>query len=194
MSEETPAHDLIERIRTGDSQASEQLFSRYAQRLVRLAERQLSRGLAGRLDGEDVVQSALRSFFNRDAQGKFSIDDSTQLWRLLVKITVDKARAKARHHTAQARDVGAEAQGGHDHLAATLARGPSPDEAVVLIDEIDAVLKGLPEIHGDILRRRLEGASVAETATALRVSRQTVYRSLQLLQQRLAKRAPAPSS
>jgi hypothetical protein len=55
-------------VQDGDSAAVEQLFERYAQRLARLADRNLSRKIAGRLDGEDVVQSVFRTFFRRSAR------------------------------------------------------------------------------------------------------------------------------
>src|SRR4051812_45025103 len=90
--------DLVQRFRRGDEEAAALLFRRYALRLTRVAEQHLGRKLAGRLDGEDVVQSVFRTFFRRSAAGEFSIDGSGQLWRLLVQITLCKARAKARYH------------------------------------------------------------------------------------------------
>src|SRR5690348_7387242 len=88
--------ELIQGLQAGDPQAAEEVFARYARRLVRLAEQHLSRRLAARLDGEDVVQSVFRTFFRRAAAGEFRIDSSLHLWRLLVRITVLKARAKGR--------------------------------------------------------------------------------------------------
>src|SRR3712207_1477794 len=99
MNQGEPVARLLERCRSGDQQAAAQLYGRYAQRLVRLAEQHLSRKLAGRLDGEDVVQSVFRTFFRRSAAGEFAIDGSAQIWRLLMKITILKARAKGRFHT-----------------------------------------------------------------------------------------------
>ena len=55
--------ELLARWREGDQQAEEELFSRYTTQLVALARSRLSPKLAGRVDAEDVVQSAYRSFF-----------------------------------------------------------------------------------------------------------------------------------
>ena len=66
---------------------------------------------------------------------------------------------------------------------------PAPQEAAALVDQIDALLTGLPELHAQILERRLQGFSVAEIAEQTEVSRQTVYRVLDLLGERLLKQA-----
>ncbi len=184
-TEDPGSPELLQRLREGDSQAGEELFARYSRRLISLADRQLSQKLAPRLEGADVVQSAFRSFFRRDARGDFQIDASLDLWRLLVKITLTKARAKARHHTTEGRDVGAEMAQGDSAMADLLARSPGPAEAALLGDQIDALLDGLPEQYGSVLRLRLEGHSRIEVASRLGISRHTVRRVLQLLQDRL---------
>ena len=186
--------DLVRRLQEGDSRAVEQLYARYVRQLVRLAERQLGGKLAARLDAEDVVQSAFGSFFRRDARGDFEIGSSLELWRLLVKITLNKTRAKARHHTTEGRDVAAEAAAGETLVAQALARGPRPDEAVAFVDQVEALLCGLPEPYGQILDMRLTGHSVAEIADALGVSRQSVYRVMNLLRQRLQADLAGPGS
>lgn len=191
MDESSPMADLIERLRAGDPQAAEQLFQRYAQRLTHLAEQHLSHKLAGRLDGEDIVQSVFRTFFRRSSQGEFHIDGSAQIWRLLVKITVLKARAKGRYHAAQQRDVAAEFAG-DAWLAEAVAREPGPEEAAALVDQIEALLHGLPPLCCQVLELRLQGHAVTEIAPRLGVSRQTVYRVLGLLQQRLTENIPSP--
>jgi RNA polymerase sigma-70 factor (ECF subfamily) len=190
MDDTPAAGELVERVRAGDPRAAEELFVRYARRLTRLAEEHLSRKLAARLDGEDVVQSVFRTFFQRTARGEFRIDSSSQLWRLLVKITVLKARAQGRRHAADKRDVGAEAAAGGDAwLQEALTREPGPEEAAALVDQVEHLLRGLPALYCHVLEMRLEGHSVADVAARHGVSRQTVYRALELLQRRYAEAA-----
>jgi RNA polymerase sigma factor (sigma-70 family) len=190
MGDPTPVADLLQRFQSGDQEAAGQLFSRYVQRLTRLAEQHLLRKLAGRVDGEDVVQSVFRTFFRRTTAGEFTVDCSAQLWQLLVKITVLKARAKARYHTADKRDAGAEQAGAaEDWLPQVVAHEPGPEQASILVDEIEALLRGLPALHAQVLERRLQGHHVTDIAAALGVSRQTVHRVLNLLQQRLDRAA-----
>jgi RNA polymerase sigma factor (sigma-70 family) len=190
-----PIAELVERLRRGDPQVAAELFTRYAQRLTSLAEQQLSRKLAARLDGADVVQSVFRTFFRRSAAGEFRIDSSVDLWRLLVQITLQKARAYGRHHSADMRDVAAEAPGGGAaSLAHAVAREPGPAEAAALLDQIDELLCGLPPLYCELLQLRLEGHNVCETAARLGVSRRTVHRALQLLRQRLTRNSAPFSS
>lgn len=177
--------DLVRRWGDGDTVAAARLFDRYGQQLTRVAEQYLSRKLAGRVDGEDVVQSVFRTFFRRCTAGEFQIDSSGQLWHLLVKITVLKARAQGRYHSQQKRSVGAEAAPDDAALPEALARDPGPTEAAVLTDLIEAVMDGVPHLYCWVLEYRLRGWNPTEIAQELHISRNTVYRALDLLQQRL---------
>jgi RNA polymerase sigma-70 factor (ECF subfamily) len=189
MPDADPNQDLVERLREGDPLAAEVLFRRYAVRLARLAEQHLNRRVAARVDGEDVVQSVFRTFFQRCARGEFQIDSSEQIWRLLVRLTLRKARAQVRRHLAGKRDGRAEV-GGDEAAFEAVSREPGPAEAAALLDRIEFLLRGLPELFCHVLERRLRGWAVADIAAELAVSRQTVYRALELLQHRLAREEP----
>jgi RNA polymerase sigma-70 factor (ECF subfamily) len=184
MDAETKITDLLPGLAAGDDRAAQAVFDRYSARLVRLADQHLSRKLAGRVDGEDVVQSVFRTFFRRGNEGEFRIDGSAQLWQLLVRITILKARAKARHHTAAMRDAGAERP---DVLGAfdPASREPGPEDAVALVEQVELLLHGLPPLFGQLLGLRLQGQTATDAADELGVSRQTVHRALNLLQDRL---------
>jgi RNA polymerase sigma-70 factor (ECF subfamily) len=189
VSDPNRTPDLAAGLAAGDPAAQAAVFRRYVDRLAHLAEGRLHRRLAGRVDPEDVAQSAFRTFFRRAADGQFRIDSSAQLWGLLARITLREARGEARRHLADKRDAAAEA--GDAPLAGAAARDPDPADAAELVDEIAGLLRGLPDAYGDILGRRLQGESVADVAAALGVSRQTVYRALDLLADRAARRAGA---
>ncbi len=176
----------LTRWQAGDPEAAGLLFANYGKRLTRLAEQHLSRRLAGRVDGEDVVQSVFRTFFRRSAAGEFRIDSTVEIWRLLVKITLLKARATARFHMRTKRDVRAEVDHGEDAwLFEATAVEPGPAEAVALVDQIESLLRGLPPLYAELLDLRLQGIAAEDIGSRLNVSRRTVYRALTLLQQRL---------
>jgi RNA polymerase sigma-70 factor (ECF subfamily) len=175
-----------DRLQQRDPATAEAVFARYAQRLVRVAEQHLSKKLAARIDGEDVVQSVFRTFFRRAEAGQFRIDTSAQLWQLLVRITILKSRAKARYHTAGVRAATAEAGGTSDEFLAQATEGePGPAEAAALVDQIESLLTGLPPEFARVLELRLSGDTVADVARQLGLSRQGVYRMLDLLKDRL---------
>jgi DNA-directed RNA polymerase specialized sigma24 family protein len=54
------------------------------------------------------------------------------------------------------------------------------------VDQVEALLRGLPPLYGQVLDLRLQGHAVVHIADQLHVSRRTVHRALQLLRQRLA--------
>jgi RNA polymerase sigma-70 factor (ECF subfamily) len=190
MASEPTLIELLRRWRDGDADAAGALFDRFARRLTALARANLARQLAPRLDGDDVVQSAFRTFFRRAAGGDLHLDGDGHLWRLLVRITLLKARQKGRFHRAGVRSVDAEADGPEAWLAGAAGREPDPDDAAVLLDEIDAVLHGLPPLYAEILGLRLHGHDVTDVAARLNISRRTVQRALKLLQGRLLGRTP----
>ena len=121
--------------------------------------------LTRRVTGEDVMQSAFHSFFQRTAQDKLQVNNSKELWNLLVTITISKARSASRKHLALKRTVNAElADPQSAWLPFALAKGPSPSEAAILAEQIDLVASDLSEKHQEILSLRMAG-QVAKKAT-----------------------------
>jgi RNA polymerase sigma factor (sigma-70 family) len=192
-----PSSQLLARSRQGDSDASEALFSRYVERLTRLARSRLSRKLAARVDPEDVVQSAYRSFFRLASNGDVHLHQSGDLWRLLARITLRKVCRSARRHLADCRTVDREEAWPTETEAALLAREPSPAEAAALIDELRCALEPLSPAHRRIVELRLQGHEVADIAAAVQRSARTVRRTLaglgEHLEARLIDPAPLPT-
>ena len=144
MADETSRH-LLERWREGDQQAATELFERYANRLIGLAQRHLNERLGRRLDAEDVVQSVFNSFFVRTRDGAFILEESGELWRLLVTMTLNKLDDQIRHHTADKRNVTQENHFSsedslHGLSAGLLAREPSPEQAAALAEMVQQIL------------------------------------------------------
>ena len=185
-SEDALRESLPARLERGESQAMQDLFDRYSQRLEQIATKNIQAALKRRFDGEDVVQSVFRTFFRRQKEEKLRIEHSEQLWRLLVRITLCKTRSRARQHTAGRRDARADKAIGADWEL--LARAPSPQDAIALSEEVDAVLEGLPVRAGEILSKRFEGETKSDIAKQLNLSRQTIHRILKLVETRLTER------
>jgi hypothetical protein len=154
--------------------AAEQIWLRYVERLVRLAERRLSPALRRRVDPEDVLQSMYASFCARQRNGEYELADRNDLWCLLARITANKVAGTAIRHRRKRRDVRAEhvdalQAGGEDgeRAAIDLLRDarPTPEEAVQLTEEVQARLAALAdETLRDIARWKLAGFTDQEIA------------------------------
>jgi RNA polymerase sigma factor (sigma-70 family) len=184
---------LLAQWRNGSQQAAEELFRRYVDRLMALARGRLSEQLARRIDPEDVVQSAYRSFFVGAREGRFAVERGGDLWRLLVAITLHKLKDQVDRHTADKRSVAAEqALGNQQGLPGIqpqlLSREPSPLEALSLWDEVEQMLRQLDPMARQLLEMRLQGYNLEEIAAALRCSERTVIRVLKRIKQQLEER------
>jgi RNA polymerase sigma factor (sigma-70 family) len=168
--------DLLALLHGGDEAAAEEVFQRYAQRLTDLARGRLSARLATRVDAEDIVQSAWRSFFVAARAGRFRLESGGDLWRLLVEVTLHKLYRQAARHRAQRRTIQRE-EPGRD-IAQAAAQAPTPDEAAAAADELEAVLEQLPERGRQALALRLQGYEMEEIAGQLGASERTVRRAL----------------
>src|SRR5262249_40134414 len=147
MSEET--HTLLARWRDqNDERAAEELFQRYVARLIALVRRRISGRLGRRLDAEDVVQSAWRSFFVRVRDGRIEVQPGNALWQLLATITLHKMGTHLQRHTAGKRSIAREEEHGpKDSLCLVpvevVARDPAPEEELALQEELEIGLAPL---------------------------------------------------
>ncbi|MBL8798141.1 MAG: sigma-70 family RNA polymerase sigma factor [Planctomycetia bacterium] len=173
--------DLVTRWRQGDQAAAKGLFDRYVARLMELVRSRLSAKLAQRIDPEDVVQSAYRSFFAGARQGHFELRQGGDLWRLLVATTLHKLHDQVKRHQAARRSVQAEEpRGATDGAAgAAASREPSPLEAAAVVDTLEAVMRQLEPAERRMLELRLQGYNLDEIGVEVRCSRQTVRRVLE---------------
>jgi RNA polymerase sigma factor (sigma-70 family) len=188
---DVPSAELLARCRH-DPAAADELFRRYAERLTQLARSRLSRKLQARVDAEDVVQSAYRSFFVLARDGAVILQQSGDLWRLLVRITLRKVYRNARRHRADCRSVDRE-QPWSEEDAAALAREPTPAEAAALVDELHSLLAPLGAVQRRIVELRLQGHEVDDIAAAVERSPRTVRRTLAALGEELEQRLREPA-
>jgi RNA polymerase sigma factor (sigma-70 family) len=186
--------ELLTRYLKGDDRAAEEIFERYIDRLTRLARSRLSPKLAQRVDAEDVVMSAWRSFFVAAGAGRFSLKRSGDLWRLLVSITLHKLYRQARRHTAERRTVDGERSIDDAEMVAYAAdRQPTPDEAVALAEEMQHILANLDDFGRRVLELRLQGETHAGIAADTNRSERSVRRKLHEIQIGLTNRFGAES-
>ncbi len=185
--------ELLARYRDGDESAATAMFQRYVERLTLLARSRLSLKLAARTDPEDVVLSAYRSFFVGAQRGQFSLRRSGDLWRLLVSVTLHKLYRVAKHHTAEMRSVDLERHldQGLEVTSPALSREPTPDEAITLAEELEAVMSRLDSFAQRVLELRLQGERILEIAEETGRSERSVRRALCAIRRQLVQRMGA---
>lgn len=167
---------ILDRSKGGDQAASEELFTRYVERLTRMARARISPQLARRIDPEDVVHSAYRSFFVRLRENQFELDESLDLWKLLVKIVQHKLARASRHHRAQRRSYKRE-QGLSD-LVSLSRNEPDVDEVVIFNEQVALLLGHFTGQTRHIIELKLQGYLHQEIADQLGCSEKTVRRAL----------------
>src|SRR5437879_5530378 len=130
-ADRTDDRDLIAALRAGNESAARELFDRYCERLMRLARRRIGHQMLRRVDPEDVIQSAFRTFFVRIRNDEFTFEGANDLFKLLVRLTVRKTLRQIAFHRAAKRNPEKEAQQSsdpdHDLLLELVASGPPPD-------------------------------------------------------------------
>jgi len=181
---------LMKELVDGREDAAAQIVQQYTAALVAVARREISPKLARRIDPEDVVQSAYRSFFVRMGRGEYELGNGKELWKLLLTITLNKVRKQGKFHHAQKRNVANDRSAGASSMAARivdLARSeePGPEDAAMLIDEVAALLAALPEGDRPIIELRLQGYNSVEIAKQTGRAERSVRRILERAERRL---------
>jgi len=173
----------LHRLQDGDPAAMDRVWERYFLRLAGLARHRLPAAHRRLGREEDIALEAMASFWRGIEQGQFpDLAGRTNLWRLLVVITVRKAGRLVRD---DARGAGARTQAWD--LERLLDREPSPEFAAQAAEEWQHLLNLL---GGDALvavaKLRMEGHGTREIAARLECSPRTVERKLLLIQARWA--------
>ena len=147
-----------------------------------LAERKTDGNLAVRVDPEGIVQSVFRTFFRRFSDGQYSVADGEDLWNLLLVISLNKLRSRAKKHRAAKRDVSKTILLDESHQK----RSVQNNEALLILRmTIEEIIGSLPVIEHDIIRLRIEGHVVTEIAKKTNRAKRTVERILQNFRNRL---------
>src|SRR5262249_15706235 len=130
-----------------------------------------------------ILQSVFKSFFVRFEHGEFDVQDWNDLWSLLTVLTVRKCSRAARHFHRESRTVEREMthspapdDGGIEWPA--LSREPTPDEAAILTETVEQLMRQLDQQQQHILTLTLQGAGITEVSAELGCTERKVYRVL----------------
>ena len=194
--------ELERRIRTGDTQALAELFSRERERLWRVIHFRLAEPLRGRLDPDDVLQEAYMAASQRLGHYASSPATSPFIWlRMIVNQTLIDLHRK--HLGAQRRDAACEVSvDGAPYVQATSASVAiqligaftSPSGAAARADVlglVQAAIEQMDPIDREVLAlRHFEELTNSEVAEALGIEQKAAsiryIRALRRLKEILA--------
>src|SRR5437879_965228 len=168
--------DLIERVRAGDQEALNTLFTRHRDRLRRMVEMRLDTRLQARTDAPDVLQEAYVEVVER--LDEYLNDPQLPLFLWLRLVVGERLMKLHRHHLGtQMRDAGREVSLYRGALPAAssaalaaqlLGKHTSPTQAVVRAERIlrlQEALNSLDPIDREIISlRHFEQLSRTESA------------------------------
>src|SRR5262249_28835697 len=157
---------FLARLHHGDDAAARELFGRFTHQLIALALRHIDAGLRHKVDPEDVVQSAYKSFFFRYGAGNLNVVNWNSLWGLLTLTAGRKCADRAANAGADGgAPAGELAPPGGEEAAPWLEpfnREPTPLEAAVLSETVEQLFAGLDEEERTILELSLQGYTTRE--------------------------------
>lgn len=147
--------ELVQRIQAGDRGAWDRLYRRYHDELLFAIRSRLGRGLRGRLESEDILQSVVKDAL-RDLE-RFEPRGPGALQHYLHVCVLNKIRSKAQHFGAEKRAAGREVDG--EDLEA-LAQGPDEPQYLdgARYERLEKAMAHLPEpMREAVLLRTVEG-------------------------------------
>lgn len=186
MNSEMQFETFLARLREGDDSAATLVTQRFERRLAGLADKRLHKLLQPKVDAQDAVQSAYKSFFLRCRDGGYELDGWNSVWLLLARITVRKCRKHYRYFQSQQRQVARETSLGpatEDTRADSglRTREARPDQRACINEQLRNVLAALTERDRRIVELHLEGLDAASIAQRVHCTQRTAQRVLRRL-------------
>lgn len=195
MTERSNVSHWIDRVKTGDSEASERLWNHYYERLVKAARAKLQGQNRGPSDEEDIAVSVFESFYRAAGKGRFSdLFGRDDLWRLLLKMSARKIVDRRRRDATQKRGEGARilsldakktSHGDDGLILEVIGDDPSPEMVASMTESFQRILDHLGDGQlQQIAVGKMEGYSNAELAQRFDCSERTIERRLNLIREK----------
>lgn len=194
MVEEESVTTWLNRLKSGRSEAGQQIWQRYVEDLVRLARRKLGRAPRRAADEEDVVLSAFDGFLKGVADRRFGkLDDREDLWQILIMLTERRAIALKRREKALKRGGGEvrgesvfQAHGSNGSHKRGLDQAPGREATPAFAAEMTGQLRHLldqlsDDVQRQIAQGKLQGKTNQELTDELGISLRAVERKLAMI-------------
>ncbi len=161
----------------------------YTVRLTALVRSRLSARYRARLDADDVVASAWRSYFSGERSRRWKTS-TTDLWPLLAMIAHRKLLKGVRRHRASSRDLLQEETLWGDLEEHARSDAPTNCDVVEATETLENLLDSLGPIEREVVLLRLKGQNPEQVAdslcTPLRTVERAYSRAVSALRERLS--------
>lgn len=179
----------IEGLKAGDELATQKIWERFLDRLIRLADGKLKTDRKA-MDEEDVVQKAFAQFFRQVQEGRFSrLDDRNDLWQILAMLVDRRAKDQDRQQKTQKAGYGQVrtesvlmTKSDLIGIAGLPEMSPTPELAAELTEVFRLRLAELnDERSQQLVLLKMQGFTNFEIAKKMESSKRTVERRLEAI-------------
>lgn len=177
--------ELLRRWKLGDERAASVLVDRYTLRLVALVASRLNRRFRDAIDPEDVVQSAMGSFFAAARQSRLRISQSVSLWRLLATFAKRKMLRTIERQSATKRG-GEFRRVAVEEVFHVWDVNPLEPHVGAVEELLGAIHQELPPELREVLDLLIIGRTQKEIAETLKLAERTVRRRVVRLREILS--------
>jgi RNA polymerase sigma factor (sigma-70 family) len=168
----------VNELKVGSHEAVEELWRRYHRRIVDVARKRLNGHAVCRVsDEDDIAQSAFASFFRAAERGVFpDLNNSADLWRLLLLITQRKVSHRLRWHNSKRRRHASDQSVELDQI---IGPAPTPEFWAIAMESFQELLGRLgDDVLCSVAIMRMQGYTGEEIASQVKCSVSTVDRKL----------------
>ncbi len=172
---------MVDLWHAGSQEAARVLLARYEVRLIALVASRLNCKFRDSITPEDVVQSAMGSFFrvtSASSKASIKLESTASAWNILATF-VRRKLARALERQTAAKRGGGQTRVLLDDLEPDLRTNPSATEADELLAEIHLLLNS---DQSQLLELLLENATQKEIAEQLGVDERTIRRRITAMQ------------
>ena len=187
--------ELLGLWKQGDEQAARILSDRYSLRMVAFIAGRLNRRFRDTVDPEEIVQSALGSFFYAAQRSKLQVSQNVSFWNLLAAFAKRKMMRRIERLSTEKR--------GGDFQRTDLPNDLIADTESTTEDLLDAIRGEIREQYGAVafgelnvvVDRLVAGQTHHDIAVALGISERTVRRRVTQIRELLStKNAKKPDT
>ncbi len=179
------SRELVTLWRSGSQEAARALLARYEVRLIALVASRLNRRYRESIPPEDVVQSAMGSFFRATRAGikpSLQLESTATAWNILATFTRRKLSRALERETAFKRG-GTWERAAFEGIEQELRMAPAQEEVDLLVSDLSSFLA---KTQLQLLELLLAGATQKEAAKQMGVDERTIRRRISALREVIA--------